>query len=182
MDNQTFVNELSKLKPSSTFLSLIDYENASGEIANYSIVFHMSYEQAVKKSLQMISEYEAVGDLEIKAKNQLIESYQKSLDKMETTPMEEIMDGYQHFRAEDGYVKGVKLHLETGNLHLYGLLNKKSVKVPGTYKDKKSSELTLVKNRLSKNLPVSKFRQFTITADKVSCIRVQKIELLPVDE
>lgn len=172
------IDELANLKPNATFLALRNYTNSSGEVADYSIVFHMSYKNAVERSLEMIEEYEPTTDVEKKAKEQLINSYTSSLTKIEynaTCPEgEEILqDGYQSL------CKGVKLHIESGNVHIYGLLNKKTVHTPGEYKTKNSSELTKTKSRLSKDHPVNKFRQFIVAADKVDCINVQKLNIVP---
>ena len=40
MDNLDFVAELSKLRTSSTFLTLRSYRSESGEIADFNIIFH----------------------------------------------------------------------------------------------------------------------------------------------
>lgn len=172
------VEQLSELKPNATFLTLRNYTNNNGEVSDFSLVFNISYKTALEKSLEMIEEYEPTSEIEKKAKDQLINSYTNSLVKIEhnaTCPEgEEILqDGYTQL------AKGVKLHIESGAIHLYGLLNSKKVHTPGEYKSVKSSELTLTKKRLSKDLPVSKFRAFVISPEKLGCINVHNLTLLP---
>jgi hypothetical protein len=178
MNTEDFVSELSKLRPSATFLSIIGYTaSGSGEVADHSIVFHISYENALRKSVAVLDEYVPENDLEIQAKNELLLSFHKSLGDMETTAVEDIDDGYQRFFEGGTVVKGVKLHKDTNTLHIWGMANKKVVRTPGTYKPVKSSALTLTKNKLRNLCSVSKFRQFKITPDQVDAIKVENLTL-----
>ena len=123
MDNQQFVTELSKLRPGSTFLTLRGYRNEASEIADYSIAFHFSYENALKKSIQTLAEMDLTGDLEKQARSELLNSFAMSLARGAASPeLEERDPTYLHFKNDDGeYVKGVKMHRETFTLYLYGL-------------------------------------------------------------
>jgi hypothetical protein len=178
MNTEDFVSELSKLRPSATFLSIIGYTASSGEVADHSIVFHISYENALRKSMEVLEEYEPKNDLEVQAKNELLQSFNKSLMDMETTAVEDIDDGYQRFFDDGGkVVKGVKLHQTSNTLHIWGMANKKVVRTPGTYKEVKNKPLTIAKNKLRNLCSVSKFRQFKITPDQVSAIKVENLTL-----
>jgi len=179
--NQTkFVAELSKLRPSATFLSILGYRNEYSEVADYSLIFHMSYQNALKRSLLALESIVPTSDLESVAKQELVAGFQKSLDKMAETPLEELEDGYTRFFDEDGkYIKGVKLHDATNTLHLYGLVAHKRVLMPGDYPKSNKRPLTMAKDKLRKLCPVSKFRQFRITPDQVNSISVENLSLLP---
>jgi hypothetical protein len=180
MDQQAFVSELAKLRPSSTFLTLMGYRNEHSEVADYSIVFHISYESAVKRSLLALEGVVPADDMEARAKREMIDGYQKSLERMKTTPMEELEDAYTHFKDENGaYIKGIKLHTATNVLHLYGLVNAKRVIMPGVYPKRNHRELTLAKKKLAKLCPVDKFRQFRILPSQVDSISVEHLSLLP---
>jgi hypothetical protein len=180
MNQGQFVSELSKLRPSSTFLSLIGYRNDHSEVADYSIVFHISYANALRRSLVALESFVPSDDLEATAKQELMTSYQASLDKMKTTPMEELEDHYTHFLDENNtYIKGVKVHTATGTLHLYGLVANKRVLMPGIYKKVNSRPLTIAKNKLASRTPCGKFRQFKITPFQVDRISVDNLSLLP---
>ena len=180
MDKQAFVSELAKLRTSSTFLTLMGYRNEHSEVADYSIVFHMSYENALKRSILALETVVPADDLEARAKRELIDGYHNSLAKMATTPMEELEDAYTPFKDEDGsYIKGVKLHTATDTLHLYGLVNAKRVIMPGVYPKRNRKELTIAKDKLRKLCTVDKFRQFKILPSQVDSISVERLSLLP---
>ena len=109
MDQQQFVSELAKLRPSSTFLSLKGYRNESSEVADYSVAFHISYRSALEKSLAMLEGMPLITDLEKQAREELSASFRQSLAKMDEKSVEEIEDGYTRFFDEEGrYIKGVK--------------------------------------------------------------------------
>jgi hypothetical protein len=180
MTQKQFVSELGRLRPSATFLSILGYRNEASEVADYSIVFHMSYENALRRSLVALESVVPSTDYESIAKQELMVSYQTSLDKMATTAVEEIDDNYTRFFDEDGkYIKGVKLHTTTGTMHLYGLINHKRVLMPGQYKTSNRRPLTIAKDKMRRLCPVNKFRQFRITPEQVDRISVENLSLLP---
>ncbi len=180
MDKKEFIQELAKLRPSSTFLSLIGYRNASSEVADFNIIFHISYKSALQKSLDILNSFDPQTDLDLLAKEELIQSYNNSLLKIESQSIEEIDDAYQRFFDENNnYIKGVKLHRGSNALHLYGMVVHKRLRIPGNYDAKNSKPLTIAKKKISKLCPVSKFRQFKITPNQVDHISVDNLKLLP---
>lgn len=180
MDQTAFVSELAKLRTSATFLSLVGYRNEHQEVADYSIVFHMSYENALKRSIVALEAVVPEDALQTVAKQELIDGYNKSLTKMAETPVEEIDDAYTRFFDDDGqYIKGVKVHTSTNVLHLYGLVNAKRVVIPGSYPTHNKRALTIAKDKLRKLCPVDRFRQFKITPGQVDRIAVENLSLLP---
>jgi hypothetical protein len=180
MNNQQFVAELANLRPASTFLTLKGYRNEASEIADFSIAFHMSYRSALEKSKAILQGLALSNDLEKQARDELIASFDKSLTNMAQTPIEEIDDGYQRFFDEEGsYIKGVKLHVATDTLHLYGLVVHKRVMMPGMYKQTNRKPLTIAKDKLRYLTPCGKFRSFKITPSNVDRISVEKLTLLP---
>lgn len=180
MTKESFVSELSKLRPASTFLNLHKYRNEAGEVADYNIVFHMSYENALKKSVAILESLVPDSDLQAAAKHELLNSYHASIAQINKTKIEDINDSYTRFFDSDGsYIKGVKMHTESGVLHLYGLVHQKIVLMPGTYKKKNSLPKTIEKNKLASRCPVSKFRQFRLLPSQVEGIKVEGLYLLP---
>lgn len=180
MNKSQFVSELAKLRPSSTFLTLMGYRNEYSEVADYSIVFHMSYENCLKRSIKALEGIVPTDDLETFAKRELIDGYNKSLSKMSMTPIEEVDDAYtRFFDSDDSYIKGVKVHTKTDTLHLYGLVNHKRVIMPGTYPKSNKRALTIAKDKLRRLCPVDKFRQFRILPSQVDLISVEHLSLLP---
>lgn len=174
------INILAQVRPSSTFLSLRGYTSAtSGELADHTIVFHMSYGSALERSITMLEAVVPADDLEAQAKAELLASYQKSLDKVNSEPMETVCDAYDRVTVDGEHVKGIKIHRETGTLHIFGLAHSKRVITSGTYKEVKSRPLTVAKDRLRKGLPVERFRQFIVKPGQVDEIRVENLSLLP---
>lgn len=180
MNKQKFVSELAKLRSSATFLSVMGYCNEYSEVADYSIVFHMNYKNAIKRSIVVMKGLVPNDDLEAQAREELLLSFKTSLRKMEETPEEELQDYFHHFKNDNGsYIKGVKLHIETNILHLYGLVNHKRVLLPGDYPEINRRPLTIVKDKLRRMCPVGKFRSFRMTPDQVNSISVENLSLLP---
>lgn len=180
MNQVQFISELSKLRTSSTFLTLHGYRSESGEVADFNIVFHMSYKNALLRSIAVLEAIIPNDDLEAQAKKECLSSFMTSLDKMDSTPIEEIEDSYRRFTDSNGqFIKGVKLHEETNTLHLYGLVVNKRTVMPGFHKSKNSKPLTIAKNKLRALTPIGRFRQFKITPDQLDSISVENLSLLP---
>lgn len=181
MDNQQFVTELSKLRPGATFLTLRGYRNDASEIADYSIAFHFSYENALKKSIEQLAEMELTGDLEKQARAELLNSFAMSLARGAASPeLEERDPTYLYFKNDDGdYVKGVKMHRETFTLYLYGLVVHKRVLLPGMYPTKNKRPLTEAKDKLRYLTRVGKFRSFKMLPWQLDSIQVENVSLLP---
>ena len=181
MDNLQFVAELAKLRPASTFLAIKGYKNEASEIADYSIAFHFSYENALKKSIETLAALDLKEALEVQARNELLNSFAMSLARGAASPVLEERDPtYSYFKDDDGnYVKGVKLHTKTDTLHLYGLVVHKKVLLPGIYASKNRKPLTVAKDKLRYMTPVGKFRSFKMLPNQVDSISVQNISLLP---
>ena len=181
MNTDAFVYQLSLLKPSSTFLSLKGYRNSHSEIADYSLVFNMSYSNALKRSIETLKAMSLGNELERQAREELLASYTKSLANPE--PIETREDAYMHFMRDDGsFVSGLKLHVASNTLHLYALQVHKKVLMQGMYPKVNSRPLTLAKKKLASLTSVGKFRQFRITPDQVDSIQVQGLSLLPPEE
>jgi hypothetical protein len=181
LNKEQFVAELAKLRPSSTFLTLMGYRNAHSEVANYSIVFHISYANALQKSIRILQELNTSSPLEQKACQELLHSYSASLEWARMSEFPKDDDVYSGFLDENlNHIKGIKMHCETQTLHLYGLVVHKRVLMPGCYSESRNRrELTIAKDNLRKLCPVSKFRQFKIVPEQVDYITVENLSLLP---
>lgn len=179
MDPELFLAELAKLRPSATFLTLQKYRNAAEEVADYNLIFHISYENALKKSIAILESLVPDSDLQLTAKHELLMSWHTSVKKLLTTPIEELEDAYDHFFEAGKPIKGVKVHRSSGTLHLYGLVAQKRVLTPGNYKKVNSQLLTIEKNKLTRTTPVGNFRQFKVLPNQVGMIKVEKLALLP---
>lgn len=173
---------MSKLHPSSTFLTVAGYRNAHSEVANYSIVFNMSYHNALLRSIDFLEKMASSSAAENFAREEVINDLRISLNNNKSYPIEEREDAYRHFQDQDGnYIKGVKLHMRSDTLHLYGLVAHKRVLMPGIYPSRKENPLAKAKRQLRHATPVGKFRQFKILPSQVEYIAVSKLTLLPPD-
>jgi ribosomal protein L9 len=181
MTNLELVSELASLRPSSTFLALKGYRNSYGEVADYNISFHISYTKLLERSLDVLANRKPTTSIERRAKSELTKSFNDSLERAVATPIEEREDGYTHFVDLDtgNYIKGVKLHDASNTLHIYGLVNSKQIIEQGKYPKVNKRQLTIAKDKLRKLCPVSRFRQFVISPEKVERISVQGLSLLP---
>lgn len=178
MNKVQFVTELSKLRPSSTFLTVAGYRNEHSEVADYSIVFHMNYKMALERSIATLQGLTLSSVLDQQARDELLQSFNHSLRK--ETPIEEREDHYQHFLDDNGeYIKGVKVHLKTGALHLYGLVVHKRVLMPGMYPVRDEKPFAKAKRQLRHLTSVGKFRQFKMLPSQVDHISVDSLTLLP---
>jgi hypothetical protein len=180
MNKVQFVTELSKLRSSSTFLTVAGYRNEYSEVADYSLVFHMNYKTALERSIATLQGLSLTSVLETQARDELLAGFHRSLHKAKESPIEEREDAYQHFLDEDGnYIKGVKLHTKTSTLHLYGLVVHKRVIMPGVYPVRDERPLAEAKRHLRYLTSVGKFRQFKILPSQVDHISVENLTLLP---
>lgn len=180
MNTQKFIDQLATLRSCSTFLSIKNYRNEYSEVADYSVVFNIDYAAALKRSIATLDSMNFIwGSLEACAQEELLNSFKKSLANPDT--MENSNNPtYRFFKTEDGHpIKGVKEHKKTGTIHLYGLVNFKSVKMPGIYPTVKSAELTVTKNKLRSLTPCGKFVQFKMLPSQVESITSDKITLTP---
>lgn len=72
------------------------------------------------------------------------------------------------YTHQDTYVypkglRGIRIHKETGECYVSGLLHSKVTLEEGVYKEVKSHARTLAKKEIEKQLPSSKFRMYTLT-------------------
>ena len=183
METLEFVNEIAKLRDSATFLRLNEYRNEALEVASYNIVFKISYKNLLTRSIAKLTDISTSTDLEAQAKQELLESFKKSVNKTETVEIEDIDDAYTRYFDEcNNYIKGVKLHTATNTLHLYGTFVSKVIHQKGIYLPTNKKALTIEKDKLRRQLPISKYRQFKITPDNVTSIAVEKLTLLAPEE
>jgi hypothetical protein len=68
----------------------------------------------------------------------------------------------------------IKLHIETGKIHIYALAVSKEVLVEGEYKSVNSRELTLCQNAVKKyfNFSTAKYRNFIVDPSMLSGVNI----------
>jgi len=155
------------MRPSSTIVTIREYESkGSGEVANYQLVFHINYRNALEKALRIVEDFNPANEIEEIAKQELIQSYANRILNIEENDHED--PHYSLVADENGIpVKGIKIHNESGKLHMWGFVIGKETLKDGTFKEVKSSEKTLAKKKIEALTTLSKFRQFIVDRSKV---------------
>ncbi len=175
-----------------SFVGVRDYENKQGEVSNYTINAGISYLNVLKHDYQSLIDKQAdvyavlnknypIAVID-EAYKQVLTSLEKRLsdeetkDKLRAEGVKTIAQSDAQINAYVNIAKGVKLHKDTLQLHVFGLVVKKTVLVPTEYKATKSRELTIVKNKIEKlcDFKQSKYRTFIFNKADV---KMQGIEI-----
>ena len=144
--------------PGARFASLTYTAKGTGEKAIHSLVLGVNVERAYRRDLKILRAKGRElrrGTVDRVACAELLRSLRESLRKGLGNNSAYTCQG-----VYESLSRGIKRHIETGEIHVTGFTVGKRVIEPGTYKDVKSSPKTLAKNRLRCALKSGKFRQF----------------------
>ena len=143
MNKLEFIGALSKVRPSATFLTVTGYRNNYSEVADFSVLFHWSYQNALLKSLSILESFDPVSNAGKTAKSDLVNSFNNSLSKFDSK--EEVLSAtYLPFKNDMGeIIKGVKLHVPTDTIHLSGMVVHKLIRIPGQYPAKSKKTIRI---------------------------------------
>ena len=175
-----------------TFVGVRNYENKQGEISNQTIVAGITYENCLLNDFKVLQEKqnEIFETLQKNYPIELIETAFKnvynSLEKRLSS--EEVKEALRlendktialSDAQKNAYLhlaKGVKLNKETLQIHIFGLVVKKTILQSIEYKETKSRELTIVQNKIKKlcQFKQDKYRNFIF--DKAE-LKLQGIEI-----
>lgn len=160
-----------------SYIGIRGYENKQGEISDYTLLANVSYENMLVNDLRKLVDLDLTNlfakyDLELVQKpyGELLESYTKRLSD-EQTKLNLLAQGDETIvRSQaqiDAYINlgnGIRIHKETNELHVYGLIARKKVVKAIEYKEVKSRLNTIIKNEIIKlaNLRSDKFRNFIV--------------------
>ena len=177
-------NQFSHLK-GAKFIGLNGYySSTSGEIADYCLNVNISVETAKQtdnKLLKACSVQKLVSICKKKnlsyavakvALNELIIASDKNLNA-------EISERSNQSQGQtDAYVSlgnGLKLHKDSMKVHIFGMVQSKTVIESGVYKTVNSSDKTLAKNTIKKALGLrsDKFRTFIV--DQTEAVKINKV-------
>jgi hypothetical protein len=155
-----------------SFIGIRNYANKQGEVSNQTIIAGITYENCLINDFKVLQENKdkVFGILQKDYSTELVETAYNnvyvSLEKRLSS--EEVKEALRQQNdktiglsdaQKDAYInltKGVKLHIETMQLHVFGLVVKKTVIKPIEYKETKSRELTIIQNKIKK---VCEFKQ-----------------------
>jgi len=138
------------------FASFTYQAKGTGEVAQHTVALGVSIENAYRRDLALLkAKLPRLAGVEREACEELIASFTESLEKG--------AGNNSNYTCADVYApvcKGVKVHKETGALHVSGFSIAKNVISPGVHKTVKSSAKTIAKNALRRGMKSGKFRQF----------------------
>jgi hypothetical protein len=160
------------------FLSFLYQTKGTGEVAKYQINFGIDYREACKNDREALIAYTPQNEVEAEAKEQMLKSLNETIDKGVSSSYTQ-KDTFVHIG------KGLKQHKETGELYIHGFLhNKEQVEPPiNPKKVPNSSQLTLTKNKMKKDLSFKRerFAHFILNPSNIGGIKVcgEVVELHP---
>jgi hypothetical protein len=166
------------------FASLTYLTKSAGELARYTVNLGFSYHNLVEKSVTeleilMAENADKWNDLQKQAAGEVMDSLKKTLT------------AHEHGEQNEDYTKrgqyipvgnGINLNTSDNSIQLFGLLHSKIVLVEGVYPKVNSRPLTVEKNKIRKQLSVSKFREFALDLSQVAQVKVngEVLEMEPV--
>jgi len=169
---------LSNLK-GAKFISLNNYSAVNGEIANHTILTNISVMNAKLKDLNTLKTA-VISELDLK--KIALDVFSKAHGEMLTSAIKNTSEKKEERTNQsqaqtDAYLSisnAIKIHKETGNIHIFGMANQKKVLVEGTPKKPvNSSDKTIAKKMITKqlNLRAGKFRTFIL--DNVKSVNME---------
>ena len=165
------------------FAKILNYTNDSGEVANHTVNLGMNYGKAKADDYLTVCQ---ANPIEIATKTGFpletviigLGELKNSLnpDAPQTTRGKAQSDAYEVINS------CVKIHVETGFIHIYAYRMNKEILVAGEYKTVNSSEKTLCKKAIQKALALktAKYGQYKISPEKFEGAKIlgQELEFL----
>ena len=167
--NNNVLNFLKNKGNSASFVAFNGYVDRHGEKSNQEIITNIDYGRILRESLEKLNQINKVetdegvfytdDDIFNTAKSEIIESLVKSIAG-------ENERGNALAQFFTPISKNVKIHNETGIVHISGVAFKKTVIEVGNKKPTKSRTKTKIKNAIRDQLPISKYRDFSLNPEK----------------
>lgn len=151
----------------------LKYQNQAGELSTYKLLLNTNFMKMYEEDLKTLETLEVKTEIEKKAKDELRTSIQKAIDtefQHEKNPTKNMTSIH----------KSLKFHEEKDEMYLHCVSLEKKVHVPGEYKEVKSSEKTIAKKNLKKNLKQNNIRFFTINLNNIERIAANGHRILIV--
>lgn len=168
-----------------SFIGVDNYTNTQGEVSQQLIVAGITYEKCLvndfnslqAKQSEVFETLQKEYSLELikKAYENVFTSLEKRLSSEEVKQAlreqndKTINQSDAQINAYKHIAKGVKLHIESQKLHIFGLVVRKRVIAPIEYKQTNSRELTIVQNKIKKlcEFKQEKYRNFIFDMGEV---------------
>lgn len=166
----------------SSFVGIKGYTSSTtGEVANHVVNANFSYGNAVEKDLKALNGATNEDVMAIAEKfgfaPELIKTAIIKLRDAFVKNQNPETASAQSVAQSDAYVNitnSIKLHIESGKIHIYALAVSKQVLVEGEYKSVNSRELTLCQNAVKKyfDFSTAKYRNFIVDPSQLSGVNV----------
>ncbi len=171
-----------------SFVGIRNYvSEKSGEIANFVVIANFSYANAIEHDLKALQNFSIFDINEISKLGFSVELIKQAIDKLKTSFENNINTETQSNQSkgqQDAYLpitNSIKLHIETGKIHLFALSHDKKIVQPATepFKEVNSRELTLCQNAVKKyfKFKTIKYRQFIVTPEQLSTVAIKGQEV-----
>lgn len=153
------------------FVGIRNYTNKNGETANLSILVNFSTENAKRKDLNTLESLTPSDLIDITIANELpLETVEIALAELIISAKKNLTDDdktVQSTAQTDAYIhlcNGVKMHKETMNVFVIGLVNSKTILVHGEYPATNKRIKTVCKDAIKKHcsLTMTKYRQYNV--------------------
>jgi hypothetical protein len=153
------------------FVGIRNYTNKNGETANLSILVNFSTENAKRKDLSTLKSLTVEDLMDITIANELpLETVEIALAELIKSAEKNLTEDdktVQSIAQADAYIhltSGVKMHKETMNVFVIGLVNSKTILVHGEYPATNKRIKTKCKDAIKKHcsLTMSKYRQYNV--------------------
>lgn len=143
-----------------SFASFVYRSKGTGELAKLVVLLGSDTKSLYQMDLEILkTKKDMLEGINLQACEALIASREKSLEVgIGNNPAYTNADTYVFPKGLDG----IKVHKETGELYVTGLVQSKVTLEEGEYKVVKSKPLTLAKKEIEKDLPSSKFRTYIL--------------------
>lgn len=151
----------------------LKYQNEAGELSTYKLLLNTNFMKLYKEDLETLKNLEVKTEIELQAKAELQKSIEKSIEtefQHEKNPTKNMTTIH----------KSIKFHDEKDEMYLHCLSLDKKVHVAGEYKEVKSSEKTIAKKNIKKNLKQNKIRFFKINLNQIERITANGHRILIV--
>lgn len=171
---------VTNLIKSGCFAKINQYTNDSGEVANHTVNLGMNYGKA--KADDYLTVCQAVPTELVVKTGFPLETVLISLGELKNSLNPEAPQTARGKAQTEAYevINGcVKVHIDTGYLHIYAYRMNKEILVAGEYKTVNSSEKTLCKKAIQKALALktAKYGQYKISPEKFEGAKILGQEL-----
>ncbi len=155
------------LKNGCRFVSFLYTSKGSGETSRYTVALGVRVANAYKRDIALLKQMRVKTNPQKHAKQQLIESMEKSLKYgIGNNPAFTQKGTYIHL------AKGLKENAKTGDLNLSGFVIQREVVKKGVHKEVNHSQVVWEKEQLKKKLKSGRFRNFLLKPENIGGVKM----------